>query len=106
MYGPPNAIKQLYAGIQGSKVYDSSEGLYSFPCNNPPSVSFSWGGQKWEVTEDKYVYLVLRHFVEYSHTTLYSFSLGETETGSGQCVGALAGQNIGLGLNTWLLGDR
>lgn len=35
-----------------------------------------------------------------------SFDLGETETGSGQCVGALAGEDIGLGPTTWLLGDR
>lgn len=34
-----------------------------------------------------------------------SFSLGETSTGSGKCVGALAGQDIGLGSNVWLLGD-
>lgn len=34
----------------------------------------------------------------------YSFNLGEV--GSGQCVGALAGQDIGLGANVWLLGDR
>ena len=35
-----------------------------------------------------------------------SFSLGETESGSGQCVGAIAGQDLGLGDNVWLLGDR
>lgn len=37
---------------------------------------------------------------------MFSFSLGETEEGSGQCVGALAGQDLGLGDNVWLLGDR
>ena len=35
----------------------------------------------------------------------YSFSLGETESGSGKCVGAIAGQDIGLGEGVWLLGD-
>ena len=34
-----------------------------------------------------------------------SFNLGETSTGSGKCVGALAGQDLGLGNNVWLLGD-
>lgn len=34
-----------------------------------------------------------------------SFNLGETSSGSGKCVGALAGQDIGLGSNVWLLGD-
>ena len=37
--------------------------------------------------------------------SLCSFSLGETSSGSGRCVGALAGQDIGLGSNVWLLGD-
>ena len=34
-----------------------------------------------------------------------SLSLGETSSGSGKCVGALAGQDLGLGSNVWLLGD-
>ena len=34
-----------------------------------------------------------------------SFSLGETLSGSSKCVGALAGQDLGLGSNVWLLGD-
>ena len=33
-----------------------------------------------------------------------SLNLGETESGSGKCVGALAGQDLGLGSNVWLLG--
>ena len=37
--------------------------------------------------------------------TFRSFNLGETSTGSGKCVGALAGQDLGLGNNVWLLGD-
>ncbi|RPD78649.1 acid protease [Lentinus tigrinus ALCF2SS1-7] len=86
MYGPPSAVKTFYKAISGSGVYDSSEGYYYYPCDSPPSVSFSWGGQKWAITEE-------------------NFSLGETETGSGKCVGALAGQDIGLGSNVWLLGD-
>ena len=34
-----------------------------------------------------------------------SLNLGETSSGSGKCVSALAGQDIGLGSNVWLLGD-
>ena len=33
----------------------------------------------------------------------FSFNLGEVS--SGTCVGALAGQDLGLGSNVWLLGD-
>lgn len=40
-----------------------------------------------------------------SLTPFRSFNLGETESGSGQCVGALAGADLGLGSGVWLLGD-
>ncbi|KAH9924688.1 acid protease [Epithele typhae] len=72
MYGPPSAVKTFYKAISGSAVVDSSQGEYSYPCGSLPTVAFSWGGQQWEVTED-------------------NFNLGETESGSGECV--------------WLLGD-
>ena len=54
-YGPPSAIKTFYSKISGSGVYDSSEGLYYYPCDSLPTIAFSWGGSKWEITEDKYV---------------------------------------------------
>ena len=38
-------------------------------------------------------------------TCVDSFNLGETESGSSQCIGALVGQDLGLGDNVWLLGD-
>ncbi|KAI0368282.1 acid protease [Pilatotrama ljubarskyi] len=87
MYGPPSAVKSLYASVSGAKVYDSENGYYSYPCNSPPTIAFSWGnGKKWTISAA-------------------NLNLGETESGSGQCVGALAGQDIGLGSNVWLLGD-
>lgn len=55
MYGPPSAIKSFYAAIPGSKVYDSSEGYYSYPCNSLPSVGFSWGGKTWTISSTKSV---------------------------------------------------
>ncbi|THG94139.1 hypothetical protein EW026_g7273 [Hermanssonia centrifuga] len=84
MYGPPSAVKSFYAAIPGSAVYDSSEGYYSYPCNSLPTVGFSWGGKTWAITDA-------------------NFNLGSAS--SGQCVGALAGQDLGLGNNVWLLGD-
>ncbi|KAI0792846.1 acid protease [Abortiporus biennis] len=86
MYGPPSAVKTFYAAISGSKVYDSANGYYSFPCNTPPTVSFSWGGKTFTVSTA-------------------NFNLGQTSSGSSSCVGALAGQDLGLGSNVWLLGD-
>ncbi|EMD33571.1 hypothetical protein CERSUDRAFT_159720 [Gelatoporia subvermispora B] len=86
MYGPPSAVQAFYASIPGSAVYDSSSGYYSYPCNSLPTVSFNWGGNNWVVSSA-------------------NFNLGQTQPGSGQCVGALAGQDLGLGNNVWLLGD-
>ncbi|KAL1747639.1 aspartic peptidase domain-containing protein [Schizophyllum fasciatum] len=86
MYGPPEVVKQVYSNIQGSTTYDESNGMYTFPCDSAPKVAFNWGGKDWEVTSE-------------------NFNLGKTQAGSSDCVGALAGQDLGLGDNTWLIGD-
>ncbi|KAI0923493.1 hypothetical protein AcV5_009022 [Taiwanofungus camphoratus] len=86
MYGPPDAVKQFYSSVNGAQEYDSSEGLWSVPCDSIPTVEFSWGGNNWKISSD-------------------SFNLGSTGDGSDQCVGALGGQDLGLGDNVWLLGD-
>ncbi|EKM60377.1 uncharacterized protein PHACADRAFT_246256 [Phanerochaete carnosa HHB-10118-sp] len=88
MYAPPNAVSAFYAAIPGSHLYDSERGYYSYPCNSPPDVGFNWGGKTWNITHA-------------------NFNHGQTASGSGQCIGALvvASKNLGLGNNTWLLGD-
>lgn len=86
IYGPADGVQQLYASVPGATLFDSSNGFYSFPCDSVPSVSFNWGGQDWPITSD-------------------NFNMGETTKGSGQCVGAIAAQDLGLGSNVWLLGD-
>lgn len=53
MYGPPSAVKSFYAKVPGSKVYDSSNGYYSYPCASPPTVAFSWGGKSFTITAAK-----------------------------------------------------
>ncbi|EIN11115.1 acid protease [Punctularia strigosozonata HHB-11173 SS5] len=86
MYGPPASVKKVFAAVSGSKLYDSTNGYYSYPCDSPPKISFNWGGKDWEISSD-------------------NLSLGETESGSGECVSALAAQDLGLGDDVWLLGD-
>ncbi|KAF8509470.1 acid protease [Hysterangium stoloniferum] len=86
IYGPPDAVRSFYSAVPGSKLFDSNQGLYSFPCSSVPSVSFSWGGKKWAISAD-------------------NFNLGTTSVGSSTCVGAVAGKDLGLGDNVWLLGD-
>lgn len=53
MYGPPSAVKQFYASIPGSSVYDQSNGYYQYPCSKAPTVAFSWGGNSWTVSAAK-----------------------------------------------------
>ncbi|PIL22787.1 transporter [Ganoderma sinense ZZ0214-1] len=83
---PTGAAQTFWAGVDGAQEYDQQQGLYQYPCKSAPKVSFSWGGNNWEISSD-------------------NLSLGETSSGSGQCVGAIAGGDLGLGDNVWLLGD-
>ncbi|KAJ6478627.1 acid protease [Mycena vitilis] len=86
MYAPPAAAKEVYAKVPGSALFDSANGYYSFPCDTPPKIAFSWGGADWVISTD-------------------NINLGQTEEGSSSCVGALAGVDVGIGSNMWLLGD-
>ncbi|KAI0078957.1 acid protease [Panus rudis PR-1116 ss-1] len=86
IYGTPDSVKAFYDTIPGAKIFDADFGYYSFPCNSTPTVAFNWGGKDWTVSAD-------------------NFNLGQTYSGSGQCVGAVAGQDIGIGNNVWILGD-
>lgn len=85
MYGPPSDVDAVYKAV-GGQLFDQQNGFYSFPCNSPPAISFNWGGKDWPISPE-------------------NISLGETESGSGQCVGSLAAQDLGLGDGVWLLGD-
>ncbi|KAJ3852522.1 acid protease [Lentinula lateritia] len=87
MYGPPDAVKELFSKVDGAKLYDETEGFYSFPCDKVPEVSFSWGkkGKKFVIPSE-------------------NFNLGTTEKGSSSCIASLAASNLGLG-NAWLIGD-
>lgn len=55
MYGPPDAVKELFSKVDGAKLYDETEGFYSFPCDKVPEVSFSWGqkGKKFVIPSEK-----------------------------------------------------
>ncbi|KAI8972223.1 acid protease [Trametes punicea] len=85
IYGPPDQVAAFYKNIPGAKVYDSQNGFYSLPCSSIPSnVGFNWGGKTWTISAA-------------------NFNFGRVS--STQCIGAIAGKDLGLGSNTWLLGD-
>lgn len=54
IYGPPDAVDQVYSAIAGAELYDQDQGLYTYPCEDVPSIGFSWeGGELWSVTGEK-----------------------------------------------------
>ncbi len=53
MFGPPDQVATAYSNVPGSKLIDDMNGLYEFPCDSVPSVSFAWGGREWAITADK-----------------------------------------------------
>ncbi|GJJ14518.1 hypothetical protein Clacol_008782 [Clathrus columnatus] len=84
--GPPEAVKAFYAQIPNATLFDPVNGLYSFPCSSVPSVSFNWGGRSWPISQQ-------------------NFNIGNLGNGSLDCAGAIAGVDLGLGEDVWLLGD-
>ncbi|KAH9898434.1 protease [Cubamyces lactineus] len=85
IYGPPEDVAKFYESIPGSKLYDTINGFYTFPCDATRSdVAFSWGGKGWFIDAE-------------------NFSHGRAE--DGQCIGAVAGRDLGMGDNVWLVGD-
>ncbi|OCH95103.1 acid protease [Obba rivulosa] len=87
MYGPAAAVKAFYAAIPGSALYDNANGLYTYPCKSPPTVSFNWGGKNWVVSAA-------------------NFNLGVSSSKTPtRCIGALSSKDLGLGSDIWLLGD-
>ncbi|KAH9910842.1 acid protease [Amylocystis lapponica] len=87
MYGPPSEVDTFYKQVPGAYPLGTADGVYAFPCHDVPHVSFSWGGKEWNVSQD-------------------TFNLGTAnKDGSGGCIGALLGKDLGFGPGVWLLGD-
>ncbi|GAA6005907.1 hypothetical protein JCM10207_007270 [Rhodosporidiobolus poonsookiae] len=85
---PTAAAKKFWASVPNSAPYGGSlSGYYTYDCDTPPSVSFSFGSsfaEQWAVSSE-------------------SLNLGLVSSGSSRCVGAVLGADIGLG-DTWILG--
>lgn len=83
---PPSAASTFWANVPGSQPY--SDEFWSYPCASPPDLSFGFSrafSTSWPVSEA-------------------SFNLGYLEEAPDRCIGAVIGENLGLG-SAWLLGD-
>ncbi|GAA6000447.1 hypothetical protein JCM10207_008015 [Rhodosporidiobolus poonsookiae] len=83
---PPTAAAAFWANVPGSAVYDDN--FYSYPCDSPPSVSFSFS----RITLKMY------------GVSEASFNLGWLSEDPSRCIGSVVSQNLGLG-TAWLVGD-
>ncbi|KAH9938846.1 protease [Epithele typhae] len=85
VYGPPAAVAKFYKSIEGAELWDERNGLYSFPCDEAPSDAHFQFDQGWRTMSAE------------------SFSFGQIDETT--CIGAIAGRDMGLGEDTWVLGD-
>lgn len=79
---PTAQAKAFWAKVEGAKPYQG--GYYTFPCDNVPEVSFSFGGKEWPMSSD-------------------NLNLGAVSAGSSQCVGSIVGLDVGV--SAWIIGD-
>ncbi|KAM0753709.1 acid protease [Meredithblackwellia eburnea MCA 4105] len=81
---PTASAAAFWAAVPNSAVYGS--GYYTYECNSPPKLSFTFGGnsQQWTMSSD-------------------SLNLGKVSAGSSRCVGSIVGADIGVA--AWVMGD-
>ncbi|GAA5972644.1 hypothetical protein JCM11641_002952 [Rhodosporidiobolus odoratus] len=83
---PAAEAATFWSQVPGAQVYDDAEGYWTYPCAQPPKLSFTFDhGQQWSVRP-------------------VDFNLGRTSYNSKRCVGAVAAIDVGLGKSTWILG--
>ncbi|KAL9027191.1 MAG: hypothetical protein Q9196_004258 [Gyalolechia fulgens] len=89
---PPLAAKTFYASVAGSRPLGPPySNFYVFPCMNPPSIEFEFGGTRYPAMRGG-------RGLEYSSAIIPGgkFSLGRLKHGSGYCVGAIVETRMGL----------
>ncbi|GAA5998413.1 pepsin-like aspartic protease [Rhodotorula paludigena] len=82
----PAQAAEFWAAVPGSAKYDDN--FWSFPCASPPDVKFSFSRNtvfKYGVDQD-------------------AFNLGYLSSSPDRCIGAVIGQDLGIG-TSWILGD-
>ncbi|KJA26203.1 hypothetical protein HYPSUDRAFT_36452 [Hypholoma sublateritium FD-334 SS-4] len=86
--GPTEDVAAIWAAVPGSGPSPSNQGFFNFPCSTPVSVSISFGGKTWPISELDIVF-----------TT-------EPEDNS-KCIGSIFGVTIppNSGTPSWIFGD-
>lgn len=99
---PPKDADAFWSQVPGSGRYEPAPAYYTYPCNQPPDVSFTFGSSstQWSIAPS-------------------DMNLGRVSAGSDICVGALVGQDrrsdalgvcdpahlvFAVGISAWILG--
>lgn len=84
--GDQTNVAKLYQSIPGSKDASTTvgAGFFTFPCASVPSVSLSFGGRAFPLSNE-------------------TFNLGAVSTGSSDCIGGIVSGDVGN--SGWIVGD-
>lgn len=82
--GDSDAVSKFYSQIPGAQpAFDTvGQGMYTFPCSSVPTISFTFGGKAFPISQD-------------------DFNMGTTGS-DGQCVGSIVGND---NMSFWIVGD-
>ncbi|CUA70773.1 Aspartic protease [Rhizoctonia solani] len=88
--GSPETVKRWWEKVPGSEPCDNKMcktiGFYTFPCSNPPSVTFTFGGHQFPVSP-------------------LDFSLGPTDDIGTKCFGAII-ESENVPEDAWVIGEK
>ncbi|KAF9224228.1 acid protease [Gyrodon lividus] len=85
IHGLPDDVAALYAAIGGTDASDTvGDGYYAFPCDNVPSVTFTFGGTSFPIPAD-------------------SLNLGRASSDSSDCIGSILADNSNT--ESWVIGN-
>ncbi|KAM0754405.1 acid protease [Meredithblackwellia eburnea MCA 4105] len=91
IFAPPAGAAQFWAQVPGSAPLANSNTYYTFPCNQMPFVSFTFGRTIGAVWNNYTI-------------AAKDFNLGYISSNPSQCIGSVVSANLGLG-TSWLLGS-
>ncbi|KAF9220295.1 acid protease [Gyrodon lividus] len=85
IFGQPEDVVAIYEAIPGAEALDLLvDGYYTFPCDEVPNISFTFGGTSFPISS-------------------HNINGGAISPDSEDCIGTIVGADIGE--STWLVGN-
>ncbi|KAJ6473928.1 aspartic peptidase domain-containing protein [Mycena vulgaris] len=83
--GPADGVAALWAEVPGAKAVSNPAGFYTFPCNTPVNMSFSFGKKTWEMSAQ-------------------DVNLGPVSINSEDCLGSIMVRTADFAILPWTFG--